>query len=266
MKFVLNVSMIVEGTNGDEIERMIRAHENEAVKEVSVMSCAPIPSSVDIGGLNLSQTFVIFSQSEWMSDDYGNGFWSNEYGWVPCDLATRFTLEEVGNYSEGLPSSSGQDASIMVDPVPKAQYAYAMKVRKSGAETYDPWIDFVCFASNVDAAFNKGLAAYPGARICAYEDMKLDMDAAASDPYDFKDFTANPKKYELMKTARINVPADFDCNPFLPGQLVAIKFFNLANDSERGLPCPVYAVSDTIDGLESSTMRLFANALSSFGL
>lgn len=266
MKVVLTVSMIVERPSSHEIDRFIAALETEGVKQVSVVSCAPIPSSVDIEGLNLNQNFVIFSVSEWMRDANGDGFWSNEYGWVYCDLATRFTLDEVGAFGSSLPGACGSDAVFMADPVPTAQYPYAMKVRKAGSEPSDPWIDFVCFALNVDDAFLKALTAYQGARIYAYEDMKLDMEAAASDPYDPKDFAAHAKKYELMKTARINVPSDFDCRPFLPGQMVAIKFCFLAKATPSALPCPVYAIAGSCEALETTTTRYFANALSSFAL
>ena len=55
----------------------------------------------------VSDCWVVYSPNESATGNSA-GFWSNEFGWVPFDQATRFSAEETG--STQLPISTGGDA------------------------------------------------------------------------------------------------------------------------------------------------------------
>lgn len=54
--------------------------------------------------------WVVYSPNESAISDSA-GFWSNEFGWVRFDQATRFSTEETGSLP--LPTSTGRDARIV---------------------------------------------------------------------------------------------------------------------------------------------------------
>jgi hypothetical protein len=263
MTYMMNLEMLIEARDIEEIEEFVKSiNDYNMVKEISVKSVNTVPAPLDVPGLNLSKNCVIFSKSEWMSDDYGNGFWSNEYGWCPMDLATRFTLEEAATFGPKLPATSKSDACWMNDPVIDSLNAFAIKVCNIGESN---WRDFLCFAENVDQAEAAAKAANPNCDVYAFERMYQDTLIAQREAYDSSDFLANPKKYELFKTARINVPVDFEAKPFLPGEVVSVEFIKVVQDRVSGKPCPLYAV-ETCRNEETHSTMFFANALGSFAL
>jgi hypothetical protein len=263
MAYVMNLEMLIEARDINEIEEFVKSiNEYNMVKEISVKSVNTIPEKLNVPSLNLSKNLVIFSKSEWMSDDYGQGFWSNDYGWCPMDLATRFTLEEVGLYSKKLPATSKADACWMADPLVDSIQPFAIKICNIGESN---WRDFFCFAENVDKAEEVAKRENPNCEVYAFERMYQDSLIAKREAYEPEDFLANPKKYELFKVARINVPVDFEAKPFLPGEFVSIEFIKVVQDRVNGMPCPLYAV-ETCRNDETHATMLFANALGSFGL
>ncbi|ABM41647.1 hypothetical protein QYG06_10035 [Xanthomonas euvesicatoria] len=58
-----------------------------------------------------SNCWVVHSPNESAISNDGAGFWSNEFGWVPFDQATRFSTEETGRLR--LPFSTGGDARFV---------------------------------------------------------------------------------------------------------------------------------------------------------
>ncbi|MBY4673887.1 hypothetical protein K6W12_24960 [Burkholderia multivorans] len=54
--------------------------------------------------------WVVYSPNESATSD-GAGFWSNEYGWVEFDQATRFSAEESRTLA--LPVALGRDARFV---------------------------------------------------------------------------------------------------------------------------------------------------------
>ncbi|HCE5826568.1 TPA: hypothetical protein NHK69_003053 [Pseudomonas aeruginosa] len=66
-----------------------------------------------------SGSWVVYSPNESAVSDSA-GFWSNEFGWVLFDQATRFSKEEAGSLQ--LPLSTGRDARFV--PWQEAQRYY----------------------------------------------------------------------------------------------------------------------------------------------
>jgi hypothetical protein len=84
--------------------------------------------------------------------------------------------------------------------------------------------------------------------------------------YDQKDYAANPKKYQLFKSARIarQLITLNGYDDLLEGEYVSIKYRCEAFNKMYGRYEPVYTITNTQKGLPTELRDVYANNLTNF--